>query len=168
MQYMDRLSLESFLNEGLSLAEIGKRLGRHESTVAYWAHKHGLQAANMQKHAARGRLTREDLLVLVETGLSIAEIAVNLDRSKATIRYWLRRYDLKTWSPSGGRRKAESEAARQAGLTEAQMLCKKNGQSGFVVDGRGNTDSRGSSSTGGVTSGVVGAGPRRSRDAAAG
>jgi IS30 family transposase len=32
---MDRASLEQLLNQGLSLAEIGKRFGRHESTVAY-------------------------------------------------------------------------------------------------------------------------------------
>src|SRR4051812_12513826 len=39
---MDRASLESFLERGLSLAEIGRRVGRHESTVGYWVRKYGL------------------------------------------------------------------------------------------------------------------------------
>jgi hypothetical protein len=32
---MDRSSLEVLLAQGLSLAEIGRRFGRHEATVAY-------------------------------------------------------------------------------------------------------------------------------------
>ncbi len=34
---MDRTSLEQLLEQGLSLAEIGRRFGLHVSTVAYWA-----------------------------------------------------------------------------------------------------------------------------------
>lgn len=56
MQCMDRASLEDFLGRGLSLAEIGQRVGRHEATVAYWAKRYGLQAVNQQKHSARGGL----------------------------------------------------------------------------------------------------------------
>ncbi len=41
MHYMDRESLEQMLGRGLSLAEIGRRFGKHEATVAYWAQKHG-------------------------------------------------------------------------------------------------------------------------------
>ena len=68
MQCMDRASLEQLLGRGLSLAEIGKRFGRHEATVAYWVQKHGLQAVNRQKHAARGGLDRTELETLVEQG----------------------------------------------------------------------------------------------------
>jgi len=32
-------ALQGFLEEGLSLAQIGRRLDRHESTVAYWIQK---------------------------------------------------------------------------------------------------------------------------------
>jgi transposase len=63
---MDRVSLEKLLSQGLSLADIGRRFGRHESTVAYWVQKYGLQAAHREKHAARGRLTREALESLTE------------------------------------------------------------------------------------------------------
>lgn len=41
---MDQAVLETMLEEGLSLAEIGRRVGRHESTVAYWVDKHRLRA----------------------------------------------------------------------------------------------------------------------------
>ena len=52
---MDRASLEQLLGQGLSLAEIGRRFGRHEATVSYWVKKHGLEAANRAKHARARR-----------------------------------------------------------------------------------------------------------------
>ena len=58
---MDRASLEKLLRQGLSLAEIGRRFDLHESTVGYWAHKHGLEAVNRARHAAKGGLTLEEL-----------------------------------------------------------------------------------------------------------
>jgi IS30 family transposase len=58
---MERASLEEFLNQGLSLAEIGTRVGRHEATVSYWLKKHGLKAVNREKHTARGAWTAASL-----------------------------------------------------------------------------------------------------------
>jgi transposase len=134
---MEKELLEGMLAEGLSLATIGREVGRHESTVAYWAERYGLRAVNAEQFAARGGLPQEDLARLVADGLSIAQIAQRVDRSKATVRHWLRRYGLKTWSPSGSRRAAESSAARAAGLREARMGCAKHGETEFVLDGRG-------------------------------
>ena len=134
---MDRELLEAMLADGLSLAAMGQRVGRHESTVAYWVEHHGLRAVNAERHAPRGGLTREQLEPLVAAGLSIAQIAGELDRSKATIRHWLRRHGLKTWSPSGSRRSDESQAALDAGLRRATMLCARHGETVFVIDGRG-------------------------------
>ena len=134
---MEPAPLEEMLAEGLSLAAMGRRLGRHESTVVYWLERYGLRAVNAEQHAARGGLTREQLEPLVEAGMSIAQIAAAVDRSKATVRHWLRRHDLKTWSPSGSRRKAESQAALSAGQREAKMACARHGETGFVLDGRG-------------------------------
>ncbi len=96
MRCMDRVSLEQLLGRGLSLAEIGRRFEKHEATVAYWVARHGLRAANRDKHAARGALAREELERLVGSGASIAEIAEAVGRSKATVRHWLREYGLKT------------------------------------------------------------------------
>jgi transposase len=125
------------LGEGLSLAEIGRRVGRHEATVSYWLKRHGLRAVNADAHAAKGAPNREDVVALVEAGLSIAQIAERTGRSKATIRHWLRRYGLKTNGAAGKRRAVETQRARDAGLTEAQMLCSTHGETMFVLDRRG-------------------------------
>ncbi len=107
---MERVALERFLAEGLSLAEIGRRVGRHESTVAYWMGKHGLEATDRGKHLPKGALERDELEALVQQGLSISQIALASRRSKATVRHWLREYGLQTrWAerrqgPRDGRR----------------------------------------------------------------
>lgn len=101
------------MGQGLSLAEIGRRFGLHESTVAYWMEKYGLQAVNQQKHRARGALTREELQPLIERGASIAQIADAVERSKATVRHWLREYDLKT-QRAESREKAAAECSAKA------------------------------------------------------
>lgn len=138
MRCMDRLSLEQMLEERLSLAEIGRRVGKHEATVAYWFDKHGLQAANYERHAARGGLSREDLEPLIAKGASLAEIAEALDRGKATVRYWLAKYGLRTQCPRRGpRRRPGTELARDEGLGRAVLQCPRHGETEHVVDKRG-------------------------------
>ena len=88
---VDRASLEELLDEGISLAEIGRRFARHESTVAYWVQKYRLRAANWARHAGKGGLERADLEPLVQAGMSIAQIAESVGRSRATVRHWLMR-----------------------------------------------------------------------------
>jgi transposase len=68
MRCMERASLEEFLSQGLSLAEIGKRFDKHEATVAYWVKKYELRAVNRTKHTAKGGLERGDLVKLVDAG----------------------------------------------------------------------------------------------------
>lgn len=138
MQCMDRDSLETLLGQGLSLAEIGRRFDRHEETVAYWVRKHGLEAVDRQKHAARGGLSREQLEPLVEQGASIAEIADTVDRSKATVRHWLIRHGLKTHGTRGRRSTEAARAAKQAGLSTVTMHCPHHGESEFWITGQGN------------------------------
>jgi transposase len=135
---MDRTSLEQMLSHGLSLAEIGRRFDRHEETVAYWVRKHGLEAVNRQKHAARGGLSREQLEPLVEQGASIAEIADTVDRSKATVRHWLTRHGLKTHGTRGRPSTEAARAAKQAGLSTVTMHCPHHGESEFWITGQGN------------------------------
>lgn len=134
---MDRTVLEEMLADGLSLAEIGRRVGRHESTVAYWAQKLGLAANDAERHSARGGITRPQLEVLVDEGLTIAEIATRLERSKTTVRHWLQRYGLCTRSRRGRRRSAQSRAAADAGLLAVTMTCPAHGETEFVRTGRG-------------------------------
>jgi transposase len=134
---MDRTSLERMLGEGRSLAEIGRLVGLHESTVGYWIKKHGLSAANKRRHARRGGVSRPTLTALVQSGRSIAEIAAELDLSKATVWHWLNRYDLKTSAALGRRRREEAVAASRMELTSVALDCRHHGRTEFVLDRRG-------------------------------
>jgi transposase len=134
---MDKGSLEVLLARGFTLEEIGRRFDRHPSTVAYWMNKHGLQAANRDKHLARGAIPVTTLEPLVQAGLTIAEIAEQVGRSKTTVRHWLGRHGLNT-NNTRGRRPAEAMAqAKAAGLLNAPMVCIHHGETEFVLEGRG-------------------------------
>jgi transposase len=134
---MDRGSLEQLLSQGLSLAEIGKRFGRHESTVAYWVHKHGLGAVHGERHASRGPLMRPQLESLIEREMSIAEIAASVGRSKGTVRYWLTHYGLKTFAQQGRFGARSTRAAKAAGKATVRKRCRRHGLTEFWLEGRG-------------------------------
>jgi len=122
---MDRASLEKLLRQGLSLAEIGRRFDLHESTLGYWAHKHGLEAVNRARHAAKGGLTLEELEPLVAAGMSIAQIAKAVGRGKATVRYWLRHHGLRTHAQEGGFGDRSTRTAKAAGLGTVTWICRR-------------------------------------------
>lgn len=134
---MERDLLEGLLSEGRSLAEIGRRVRRHESTVAYWVRKYGLEAPNKMRHAPKGGLSRSELEPLVAKGLSIAEIASEVDRSKATVRHWLLRYGLRTHGTLGRRVQADRAAARAADLEVVVLMCRHHGETDFWLNARG-------------------------------
>jgi transposase len=134
---VDRAPLEQLLGQGLSLAEIGRRLGVHESTVSDWAQRHGLEAVDRDRSAGRGGLACEQLEALVLAGMSIAQIAEAVDRSKATVRYWLTRYRLKTQSVPGRRPSPPVSAARQLDAELVLLACRWHGETMFCRDGRG-------------------------------
>jgi transposase len=92
---MDRESLRLLLAQGVSVEEIGRRFGKHPSTVSHWMAKYGFEAPNRDKHAAKGGIQRERLEELVDMGMTIAEISGHVGVSKTTVRYWLKRYDLR-------------------------------------------------------------------------
>lgn len=126
---MEKALLEECLAEGLSLEAIGRRVGKHESTVSYWLKKHGLSAAKTAKHAAKGAPDKAELERLVAAGLSLREIARRLDRSLATIRHWMGKYDLE---PSPRRRRGKKDGPR-----ELVSHCQHHGETSFVREGRG-------------------------------
>jgi len=134
---MDRASLEHLLGQGLSLAEIGRRFGRHEATVAYWLKKYGLDAVGSEKYAPRGGLRREQLEPLAAEGASLAEIASAVERSTATVRHWLAKYGLRTNCPSRGPRRPGAQQARAKGLSQAVVVCPRHGAVEHVRDTRG-------------------------------
>ena len=133
---MERAFLEQMLSQGLSLAEIGRRVGKHEVTVAYWVEKYGLEAVNHEKHAARGALLREELERLVESGASIAEIADAVGRSKPTVRHWLCEYDLKTQRGTMRQVRAK-QLARSEQPTRTILDCPHHGATVFQLRAEG-------------------------------
>jgi transposase len=133
---MDRTSLEQLLDQGLSLAEIGRRFGRHEATVGYWVKKHGLQAANHDKHVTGAMLAQDELKAFVDAGMSIAQIAVALERSKGSIRHWLGKYKLNTRNVGGGPGRQGAREARAAGIAETILSCPRHGTTVHVRDSR--------------------------------
>jgi transposase len=126
---MDKALLEECLAEGLSLEAIGKRVGKHESTVSYWLKKHGLEAAQGEKHAAKGGLEKSTLEELLAADMSLREIASHVDRSLATVRYWMSRYGLKA--------RAHRHDVPHDGAREATLECRQHGMTSFVLEGRG-------------------------------
>lgn len=134
---MDRASLEQLLGQGLSLAEIGRRFALHESTVAYWIRKHGLEACNAQRHAARGGLGRDELARLAAAGMSIAQIAESVQRSKATVRYWLVFHGVKTAAQRRVHAEGSTRSAKAAGRATLLRECAEHGLTEFWLEGRG-------------------------------
>lgn len=126
---MEKGFLEECLGEGMSLEAIGKRAGKHESTVSYWLKKHGLVAVKAEKHSAKGAPSKEEMERLLAAGLSLREVAHRLDRSLATIRHWMKRYELK---PNPRRKRGTENGPR-----ETVSRCKRHGETGFVREGRG-------------------------------
>ncbi len=134
---MDKESLQSFLDQGLSVERIGKRFDKDPSTVTYWMKKYGLVSPYKEKHAAKGGLERHQLEALVESGMTIAEIAAEVDRGNATVRHWLGRYGLHTKNGRGTRRPGVTNAAREAGSLSVIISCPRHGETEFVIEGRG-------------------------------
>jgi transposase-like protein len=93
---MEKGELERLLSMGLSLTEIGRRMGRDASTVGYWVAKHGLAANGRDKYAPRGGLEREVLEQMVARGMSMSAMSRELGVSLATVRHWMRRYGLRS------------------------------------------------------------------------
>ena len=91
---MDRELLKRYLDEGLSLIEIGVLTNRDSSTVGYWVNKFGLEANGKDKYAPRGGLTREQLEPLVESGATLKEMAEAVSPKPSTVRHWMKRHGL--------------------------------------------------------------------------
>jgi hypothetical protein len=70
----------------------------------------------------------------VDADMTIAEIAEAVDRCKTTVRYWLRRYGLRT---RGKRRRAELAAGTALEGPVILSTCKYHGTTEFVLESRG-------------------------------
>jgi transposase len=86
--------------------------------------KYGLEAANRERHAARGGIQREELAELVEAGMSTSQIGDAVGLSKTTVRHWLAEFGLKAhWAH---RRQASSDHQPQLLLE-----CSRHGMTAF-------------------------------------
>src|SRR3954452_1173661 len=121
---MDREWLAARLEAGDSIEAIARDVGRDSSTVAYWVNKHGLQSRHADRHRRRAPLRRDDLEPLIARGLSIRDIARELDRSATTVRHWLRQHGLTT---------ATGQRVRRDGSTAAEIVrdCPRHGWTWF-------------------------------------
>jgi transposase len=126
--------LEGCLAEGMSLERIGKLTGKHPSTVGYWLRKHELSAVGATRFSPRGPIGRDTLVIAVEAGQTLREMAEALDRDISTVRYWLRRYGMRA---SGGARLRETREARRLGMRHIERHCAKHGVTRFVLENRG-------------------------------
>jgi hypothetical protein len=128
---MERDFLEAQLAEGRSLEHIGALVGRDPSTVSYWLKKHGLVAANHQRHAPKGGVDPGVLETLVEKGLTRAEIATELGIGASTVNYWLKKFDLRTV-------RARQGSPGDGPLPKyTRRVCLQHGEARFILEGRG-------------------------------
>jgi transposase-like protein len=125
---MEEAWLRSQLESGRSIEAIAREVGKAPSTVGYWANKHDLVSTHAARHASRGGIERKVLETLVAQGASIRSIAGELGVSYATVRHWLRRYDLTT---SRARLRAETAAARTASEPSVSATCERHGLTRF-------------------------------------
>jgi hypothetical protein len=71
---------------------------------------------------------------LVNDGMTIAEIAVELGVSAVTVRRRLARFGLRT---AGTRRIGDQRAAKEAGVAAINLTCVRHGETDFVLEGCG-------------------------------
>jgi hypothetical protein len=130
---MDKRFLEDCLAQGMSLPQIGKLAGRPPGTVGYWVKKHGLTANGAGRFAPREGIVEEVLEIAVDEGMTLEEMANELERDMSTVRYWLKKYGLPTDS---GLRRRSKRLADPVG-TRKERNCRRHGLTEFVVEGRG-------------------------------
>jgi transposase len=121
--------LQRCLDDGLSLEQIAKRIGRHPSTVSYHLKKHGLLPVGHAIHAPNRRVDPERLRELIGQGATVRVAAAALGVGYSTVRYWLKRLDLETQTL---RRRREGREARRMGAHGVMRTCPKHGRTTFV------------------------------------
>jgi helix-turn-helix protein len=131
---VEKAWLEAQLAAGRSYEAIAREVGRHPSTVSYWARKHGLTSTHAPRHAARGPFDRELLGEIVACRLSIRDMADVLDRSPTTVRHWLSKHAITT-GPADRRRAGARAAA--LGAVEPELPCSIHGVTRHVPRGEG-------------------------------
>ncbi|MGH2838658.1 MAG: hypothetical protein ACRDJY_09990 [Thermoleophilaceae bacterium] len=129
---MNRDWLRAQLEAGRSFCDIGRELGLDDSSVAYWAKKHGLRSQLAERFAPRGPIDRDRLEAMASEGATLREMAAALDRSIATIRYWIGRWEIER--PRRPSRRPDDPATAPRRVV---MRCQRHGEVEFCLEGRG-------------------------------
>jgi DNA-binding transcriptional ArsR family regulator len=132
---MKKEELERYLAEGLSLEQIGKRVGRDPSTVVYHLKKHGLLPVGHAIHAPNQKVDPASLRKLMSDGATVRAAAEHFGVGYSTIRYWLKKLDIET---TRMKRLRESNAAIEQGQARAILTCPEHGEVEFFRRPDGN------------------------------
>lgn len=117
------------------MPQIGELTGRDPSTVGYWVSKYGLVANGRDDFAPRGGIDEEVLEIMCDDGLTLQEMADELDRSVSTVQYWLGRYGLQTARGRTALEREELEQALREGKRSAVLHCQSHGETEFALVG---------------------------------
>jgi len=132
---MKKEELEGYLADGLSLEQIGKRVGRDPSTVSYHLKKHGLMPVGYDVHAPNQKVDPDELRSLIADGATVREAAARFDCGYSTVRYWLKKLGIETRRMS---RLRESRAAIEEGKARVVLTCPEHGAVEFFRRPDGN------------------------------
>jgi transposase-like protein len=132
---MTKEQLQGYLAQGLSLAQIGKRVGRDPSTVSYHLKRFGLVPVGSAVHAPNQKVDPETLRRLMAEGLTIREAAAHFGCGYSTVRHWLKKLEIET---PRMKRLRESKAALAEGKTRVLLVCPEHGEVEFYRRGDGN------------------------------
>jgi transposase len=132
---MTKEELEGYLADGLSLEQIGKRVGKHASTVSYHLAKHGLLPLGHPRHTPNQKVNSDELREMMGGGTTIREAAKRFGVGYSTIRYWLKRLGIETAHAS---RLREARDAVEAGKTRVVLTCPEHGEVPFFRRPDGN------------------------------
>ena len=124
----------NLLGAGLSLDRIAEQVNRSPSTVSYWLKRHGLRANGSVRFGPKPVLERSDLARLADAGLSVPEMAQQMDCTAALVRRYLERYGLASRQAAN---RAASRRAAADGVRTIELNCKHHGLTDHVSRARG-------------------------------
>jgi len=132
---MSKEELEQYLAEGLSLEQIGNRVGRDPSTVSHHMRKYGLTPVGHDVHAPNQKVDPDELRRLMARGATVREAAAHFDCGYSTVRYWLKKLDIETRRMA---RLRASNAAIRDGKARVRLTCPEHGEVEFFRRSDGN------------------------------
>jgi Helix-turn-helix domain len=132
---MRKEELEGYLAEGLSLEQIGKRVGRDPSTVSHHMKRHGLVPVGQAVHAPNQKVDPDELRALMMGGATVRAAAAHFGAGYSTVRYWLKKLDIET---ARMKRLRDSKEAIERRKARVVLSCPEHGEVEFLRRSDGN------------------------------